>query len=224
MRKGVPWCFLSARVSVCANETGEWEVGVRAIPTAAGRVRALLADTGYPHGEEVEALQAEAIEMNSPMRAEARECRRRYEFRPADRRREKPVAYTAPWRRKRIEKLASPEWPPPLCSKQADGRTGLRHHQIGDGLPGLSAPRASQSPGRMVLGLLGVQLPAPWEAWGSPQLRFSSDWIPMVALRRKNGRRSILVFMVPGTVSPHAASDCRRIAANSRTKVDRLLG
>ncbi|WP_020494376.1 IS1182 family transposase [Verrucomicrobium sp. 3C] len=100
---------LSARVSVCANDTGELEADVRAIPTEAGRVRAVLVDTGYANGEQVEALQAEGIEVYCPMRAEALECRRRYEFRPTDRRREKPVAYTAPWRRKMIEKLASPE-------------------------------------------------------------------------------------------------------------------
>ncbi|CAB4244245.1 protein of unknown function [Methylacidimicrobium sp. AP8] len=100
---------LSARVSVCANDAGELEADVRAIPTEAGRVRAVLVDTGYTNGEQVEALQAEGIEVYCPMRAEALECRRRYEFRPTDRRREKPVEYTAPWRRKMVEKLASPE-------------------------------------------------------------------------------------------------------------------
>ncbi|CAB4244001.1 transposase [Methylacidimicrobium sp. AP8] len=100
---------LSARVSVCANDAGELEADVRAIPTEAGRVRAVLVDTGYANGEQVEALQAEGIEVYCPMRAEALECRRRYEFRPTDRRREKPVEYTAPWRRKMVEKLASPE-------------------------------------------------------------------------------------------------------------------
>ncbi len=100
---------LSARVSVCASDSGELEGDVRAIPAEVGRVRAVLADTGYANGEQVEALQAEGIEVYCAMRAEALECRRRYEFRPADRRREKPVAHTAPWRRKMTEKLASPE-------------------------------------------------------------------------------------------------------------------
>ncbi|WP_202213305.1 hypothetical protein [Methylacidimicrobium sp. AP8] len=95
---------LSARVSVCANDTGEREAGPRAIPTEAARVRAVLVDR-----------------RDMAMAKRSRLCRRRESKstvpcgpklgNAAGGTSSRPpiVDGRSPWRRKRVEKLASPE-------------------------------------------------------------------------------------------------------------------
>ncbi|CAB4244376.1 transposase (fragment) [Methylacidimicrobium sp. AP8] len=95
---------LSARVSVCANDIGELEADGRAIPTEAGRLRAVLVDTGYANGEQ-------AIRVPT-RRSSSGEPRGVYCSVETEDDRE----------------ARQPGRPPPLCSTQADRRTGLRPH------------------------------------------------------------------------------------------------
>ena len=47
-----------------------------------------------------------------------------------------------------------------LCATQADGGAGVRHHQVGDGIPPVPAARTGERPERMDAGLSGVEFEA----------------------------------------------------------------
>jgi len=101
--------ILSARVSQCPADQGELAANVAAVPASVGKPTAVLADKGFAHGRLVEQLEAQGVEVYCAVQAEALNLRRRYEFRPFERRSENPVEHTAPWMVKMKEKLSTPE-------------------------------------------------------------------------------------------------------------------
>ncbi|MGH6904252.1 MAG: transposase [Geminicoccaceae bacterium] len=73
--------ILGARISQCASDRNELGANIGAIPAAVGRPQTALADNGYAHGDEVESLAENGIEVLVATGAEGR--RRRHDFRPA---------------------------------------------------------------------------------------------------------------------------------------------
>ena len=95
--------ILGARISQCASDRNELGANIEAIPAALGRPATALADNGYAHGDEVESLAANGIEVLVATGAEGRS--RRHDFRPAPA--EAPKEPKAAWLQAMAEKLAS---------------------------------------------------------------------------------------------------------------------
>jgi transposase len=77
---------LSARISQCASDRNELAVTVNAIPHEAGTPSTVLADNGYLHETQVRALEGDgpiaAMEVLVSVHAEAKQLRRKHDFRP----------------------------------------------------------------------------------------------------------------------------------------------
>lgn len=77
---------LSARVSQCSSDRNELSATVNAIPKSLGVPAAVLADNGYLNEKEVRALEgdgeAPVMEVLVSVHAEAKELRRKHDFRP----------------------------------------------------------------------------------------------------------------------------------------------
>jgi transposase len=89
--------ILGARVSGCASDRNELVADVRQIPETAGKARQVLADSGYACEEQVKTRQQEQIDVYVATGAEAKANRRRYDFRPVERRSESAKEPRAPW-------------------------------------------------------------------------------------------------------------------------------
>lgn len=102
--------ILAAPLVNNAADQGQLEPGVAAVSTQVGPVSAVLADSGFGDGAQVESLQARGIEAYVSVQAEAAQLGRTHDFRPAHRRSERPVAEPkAPWRCAMKAKLKSAE-------------------------------------------------------------------------------------------------------------------
>lgn len=77
---------LSARISQCASDRNELAVMVNAIPHEAGAPATVLADNGYLNETQVRRLEGDgplpAIEVLVSVHAEAKQLRRKHDFRP----------------------------------------------------------------------------------------------------------------------------------------------
>lgn len=96
--------ILSTRVSQCASDRKELRANIAAIPAAVGRPETALADNGYAHGDEVESLAENGVEVLVATGAEGR--RRRHDFRPAQAG-AAPTEPKAEWLQAMAAKLAS---------------------------------------------------------------------------------------------------------------------
>ena len=102
--------ILAAPLVNNAADQGQLQPGVEAVSAEVGEVKAVLADSGYGDGAQVEALQARGIEAYVSVQAEAAQLARTHDFRPAHRRSERPVAEPkAPWRVAMKAKLSTDE-------------------------------------------------------------------------------------------------------------------
>jgi len=96
--------ILGARVSQCASDRNELAANIETVPAALGRPETALADNGYAHGEQVERLAENGIEVLVATGAEGR--RRRHDFRPT--KAEAPTKEPkADWLKAMAAKLAS---------------------------------------------------------------------------------------------------------------------
>jgi transposase len=98
--------ILGARIGQCASDRNEPGADIAAIPAALGRPETALADNGYAHGDEVERLAENGIEVLVATGAEGR--RRRHDFRPAQAA-PAPRKAKAAWLSAMAAKLASAE-------------------------------------------------------------------------------------------------------------------
>ena len=77
---------LSARVSQCASDRNELVASVNAIPASLGKPTTVLADNGYLNEAQIRALEGEgetpAMEVLVSVHAEAKQMRRKHDFRP----------------------------------------------------------------------------------------------------------------------------------------------
>lgn len=77
---------ISARVSQCASDRNELVASVNAIPASLGKPTTVLADNGYLNEAQIRALEGEgatpAMEVLVSVHAEAKQMRRKHDFRP----------------------------------------------------------------------------------------------------------------------------------------------
>lgn len=99
--------ILGARISRQGIDQRELARNIEAVPASIGRPTCVLADSGYVCEEEVVRVQEQGIEVYVSPGAEAAQQGRRYEFRPRERRSEKPRRVIAPWLRRMRTKLQS---------------------------------------------------------------------------------------------------------------------
>jgi transposase len=99
---------LGARVTQCASDSNELMADVRMVPESVGKVTAVLADSGYANGAEVEKLQQregeEKIEVYVAVGAEGR---RKYDYRPDSKGGKFAKNICAPWKQQMKEKIES---------------------------------------------------------------------------------------------------------------------
>ena len=74
---------LGARVSQCASDRNELLDDVISMPAVLGKPKAVLADSGYANGDEVDALECNDIDVYVSTNAEANHNRRKHDFRPS---------------------------------------------------------------------------------------------------------------------------------------------
>jgi len=101
---------VGTRVSTCASDANELSADVQSVSRQVGRVRQVLADSGYANGLQVEQLQKQGIDVLVAVQAPGR---RTHDLRPVPVRgqtgcREKP-AIRAAWRLAMREKLSQPQ-------------------------------------------------------------------------------------------------------------------
>jgi len=102
--------ILAAPLVNNAADAGQLQPGVEAVSVELGKVSAVLADSGYGDGAQIQTLQAHGIEAYVSVQAEAAQLGRTHDFRPAHRRSERPVAEPkAPWRIAMKAKLQTEE-------------------------------------------------------------------------------------------------------------------
>ena len=90
---------LGARVSQCASDANELVADVRSVPPGLGKIQAALADSGFANGAAVAELEQAGVEVYVSIGAEAAMMRRKHDFRPAHRRREKiGIEPKTPWK------------------------------------------------------------------------------------------------------------------------------
>ncbi len=82
--------IVGARVSASSCDANELEPTLAAIPAAAGHPARVLIDSGYLNRGAFARVMESGVEVYGAVAAEASMARRRYKFRPADRRREHP--------------------------------------------------------------------------------------------------------------------------------------
>jgi hypothetical protein len=100
--------IVGARVSASSTDANELEPTLAAIPAAVGTPACVLIDGGYLNSEPIARVEASGTEVYCAVSAEAALAQRRYEFRPADRRRENPREPRDPRLLAMKAKLASP--------------------------------------------------------------------------------------------------------------------
>jgi transposase len=88
--------IVGVAVSQCAADSHELEPTLAAIDPRVGQPKRLLADSGFLDTASFARIEARGIELYAAVAAEASLARRRYEFRPKDRRRENPVDFKDP--------------------------------------------------------------------------------------------------------------------------------
>src|SRR6516164_1889593 len=108
----------------------------------------------------------------------------------------------------------------PLRSAQADPRAGVRHHQIGDGIPTIPAARARLRPRRVEPGYYGLEHQA--DACAQPRLSAFDAWIAARCLDTSRQRQSAIVAMFSANLIAQSAADVWHIEINPES--DRLLG
>ena len=150
---------IATEVTQAANDKEQVEPMVGQDPGAARRAEpaqaALLADSGFFSERNVEACR------RSPDRAADRGGARRTPSALAQPLRGARAAVRRGEPRRADEARAQDEsGPRRLRASQADGGTGVWHHQVGDGLPPVPATRAGQRAPRMDAGLPRVELEA----------------------------------------------------------------
>ena len=136
---------LGARVSTNASDRRELVADVDAVPSSLGTVKEVLADNGYATGDEVAQLEQRGMEV---LVATTAEWRRRYDFRPPKAPRPQREV-RADWIAAMRKKMAQPEKSARYRLRQADGGTGVRDRQAGDGFPSGPFARHRQGPGRV---------------------------------------------------------------------------
>lgn len=101
--------IVGARVSQSAADGRELEPTLAAIPAALGVPVRVLADSGYMNSDAIGRVSERGVEVYCAVAAEAALARRRYEYRPAEGRRESPREHKDPRLLAMKEKLASEE-------------------------------------------------------------------------------------------------------------------
>lgn len=101
--------IVGARVSQSAADNSELEASLAAIPAAVGTPERVLVDSGYLNSDALGRVMDSGVEVYCAIAAEAVMARRRYEFRPLERRRESPRAHKDPRLLAMKEKLMSEE-------------------------------------------------------------------------------------------------------------------
>ena len=99
--------IVGARVSQSAADNSELEPTLAAIPAAVGTPARVLVDSGYLNSAALGRVMESGVEVYCAVAAEAAMARRRYDFRPTDRRRESPLALKDPRLVAMKEKVAS---------------------------------------------------------------------------------------------------------------------
>lgn len=104
---------LSAHLSQCASDRNELVRGVRGIPPVLGRPDAALADNGYLNEEQVRALEGDGdvpeINVLVSAHAEAKQLRRKHDFRPKPTEEKEPPAIRSEFVREMKEKMEREE-------------------------------------------------------------------------------------------------------------------
>lgn len=73
---------IGARITQCASDSNELEEDVMAVPESVGKVKKVLADSGYVNEKLVEDLEKDNIEVYVATGAESKQIRRKYDYRP----------------------------------------------------------------------------------------------------------------------------------------------
>jgi transposase len=98
--------ILAARISANGNDARELQANVAAMGPL-GRPRAVLADSGYVSEAEVQAVEAQHVDVYVSVGADAGPRRRRHDLRPRPRRKKAPRSFKAPWLLAMRTKLAT---------------------------------------------------------------------------------------------------------------------
>jgi hypothetical protein len=101
--------IVGVQVSQHSADNHELEPTLAAVTATVGAPARVLVDSGYLNGDAFGRVMAQGVEVYGAVAAEASMARRRYEYRPKDRRRENPVAHKDPRLVAMREKLASEE-------------------------------------------------------------------------------------------------------------------
>lgn len=99
--------ILGARISPRGIDQRELAKNVEVVPASIGKPTCVLADSGYVCEEEVLLVEEQGIEVYVSPGAEAAQQGRRYEFRPRERRSERPRPAIASWLQRMRAKLQS---------------------------------------------------------------------------------------------------------------------
>lgn len=89
--------ILNAGLSQCASDRNELATNVEGIAEEVGKPTAVLADSGYACEEAVNQVQAADVDVYVSTGAEAKQMRRRHDFRPERTRSETQKEPKAPW-------------------------------------------------------------------------------------------------------------------------------
>lgn len=101
--------IVGVRVSQSAADNSELEPTLAAIPAAVGAPKCVLVDNGYLNSAALGRVMDRGVEVYCAFAAEAAMARRRYDFRPLERRRESPLGLKDPRLVAMKEKLSSEE-------------------------------------------------------------------------------------------------------------------
>ena len=100
---------LGCRVSQCASDKNQLVKDIESIPSVLGQPKTILADNGYLNEEQVKQLEGDeaepAMEVLVSAHAEAKQLRRKHDFRPLPKERKEPPAIRSEFVRQMKEKM-----------------------------------------------------------------------------------------------------------------------
>jgi hypothetical protein len=107
---GVSQLVLGAHVSQCASDSRELIRAIASIPPEAGQAKQVVADRGYACGEDIEALEKGGLEVYVSVQSEARQMRRKHDYRPVPKKVCREIGSgprSLPWISRMAKKLAT---------------------------------------------------------------------------------------------------------------------